>query len=232
MTTNVIRVAVFVHGAGGGGWEWNAWTPIFERAGWHCIAGDLQPNQQGIAQTRFADYLAQVEHQAKEHKADRLILIGASMGGILALKASEMLHPNALILVNSVGPAGIGNRKTKAHPKVVEWSKGTLTETQDSMPDSDEATIRFAFQHWRDESGAVLDEISKGIPVDPPKTPTLIVLGDKDTDVPNSVGKEMATRYGGEVRVYEGMSHVGPLLGKRAPEVAKDVLKWLDTNIR
>jgi esterase/lipase len=154
------------------------------------------------------------------------------MGGILALKASEKLHPDAIVLVNSVGPAGVGHRKPKSHPRVVEWSKGTLKETRDSMPDSDEATIQFAFHHWRDESGAVLDEISKGIPALPPMTSILVVLGDQDTDVPNAVGEQMAKQFRTDLKVYRGMSHVGPLLGTRAPEVATDVLTWLDSKIR
>jgi pimeloyl-ACP methyl ester carboxylesterase len=226
------HIALFVHGAGGGGWEWNAWRPVFEKAGYRCIAEDLIPTKGGIASTRFADYVAQVEQMGKSHRAGKLVLVGASMGGILALKAAESLHPDAIVLVNSVGPAGIGTPKAKQYPKVIEWSKGTLQETRDSMPDSDEATIQFAFRHWRDESGAVLEEISKGIEVKPPKCPVLCVLGDRDTDVPNAVGFEMAKRFGGIVDVFPDMSHVGPLLGTRAANVADAVVTWLEKQIR
>jgi len=230
--SSVPWVAIFIHGAGGGGWEWNVWEPVFTKAGWVCVKEDLVPAKAGIADTHFADYIAQVEAWAKSHQPCKLTLIGASMGGILAQKATETLKPDALVLVNSVGPAGIGTRKAKQWPKVIEWSKGTLKETQDSMPDSDDATIQFAFHHWRDESGAVLREISRGVPVASPRCPVLVVLGDQDTDVPNATGKEMAHRYGADMKIYKGMSHVGPLLGKRAPEVAKFVAKWLDKHVR
>jgi len=226
------KVAVFVHGAGGGGWEWNSWTPVFEKAGWQCIAEDLVPVKQGVAKTTFHDYLSQVEHWGDDARPGKLVLIGASMGGILALKASERLKPDALVLVNSVGPAGIDKRPAKTYPPIIEWTKGTLKETQDSMPESDEATIQFAFHHWRDESGAVLTEIRKGIRVKPPQCPLLVVLGGKDTDVPNEVGQTMAKTYRGELKVYPDMSHVGPLLGTKGPDVAADVLAWLDLKIR
>ena len=108
------KVAVFVHGAGGGGWEWNSWTPVFEKAGWQCIAEDLVPVKQGIAKTTFHDYLAQVEHWGDDARPGKLVLIGASMGGILALKASERLNPDALVLVNSVGPAGIDKHSVES----------------------------------------------------------------------------------------------------------------------
>lgn len=230
--TPLQKVAVFIHGAGGGGWEWNAWKPVFEKAGWTCVAEDLVPTSAGIAETRFSDYEYQVEHWATTHGPSHLVLIGASMGGILALKAGGKLHPEAIVLVNSVGPAGVVHRAPKSYPSVIEWSKGTLKETQDSMPDSDEATIQFAFKHWRDESGAVLTEISKGITVQKPSGHLLVILGDKDTDVPNAIGREMAKKFGGQLKVFKGMSHVSPLLGTRAPEVAKYTVDWLNKKIR
>src|ERR1017187_3801598 len=86
---NAIRLtpnaAMFIHGAGGGGWEWKAWVPVFEKAGWTCIAKDLMATRTGIEATRFSDYLAQVEAQALANGKGKLVLIGASMGGILAL---------------------------------------------------------------------------------------------------------------------------------------------------
>ncbi len=226
------KVVVLIHGAGGGGWEWDKWIPTFKKEGWVCLNYDLIPNTKGIAKTEFADYANQVKNWVKPHQPCRLVMIGASMGGILALKASEDLHPDALVLVNSVGPKGFGHPKASSYPSVIEWSKGTLKETRDSMPDSDESTIQFAFKHWRDESGRVLNTISNGVSVVPPICPLLVVLGAKDTDVPNAVGRAMAKQFMGDLKVYRGMSHVGPLLGTRAPEVALDTLTWLNKHVR
>ena len=226
------RVAVFVHGAGGGGWEWNAWVPVFQSKGWECVQQDLVPNGAGISKTTFGDYVHQVHVWAKRHPSTHLVLVGASMGGILALKACEELHPSAVVLVNSVGPLGVGKRKSKSYPDVIEWSKGTLKETRDSMPDSDEASIQFAFKHWRDESGSVLRTISSGVAVSSPICPVLVILGDKDGDVPNAVGRQMAKLYHGDLKVYSGMSHVGPLLGTKAANVALDTTDWLDKHVR
>ena len=225
-------VAVFVHGAGGGGWEWNKWVHEFKKAGWKCVHPDLVPASNGIALTGFDDYRKQVSAWIKKHRKYPLVIVGASMGGVLALKANEEFQPDALVLVNSVSPKGIGNHKTKVFPPVVEWSKGTFKETQDSMPDSDTETIQFAYKHWRDESGAVLTAISEGISVDQPICPLLVILGDRDSDVPNAVGTEMAKQFMGDLKIYSGMSHVGPLLGTRAPEVALDTLAWLNKHVR
>ena len=37
--------AVFVHGAGGGGWEWAIWQRVFAAHGWRSVARDLLPVQ-------------------------------------------------------------------------------------------------------------------------------------------------------------------------------------------
>jgi pimeloyl-ACP methyl ester carboxylesterase len=231
-----IKTVVFIHGAGGGGWEWDFWTPAFKNAGWHCVAEALQPTKDGLEQTRFADYLTQTERwAANEHP----VFIGASMGGILALKASEATDPAALVLVNSVPPVGARRASLselrgtpRLYPTIVEWSKSALQETIDAMPDGDEATIRFAHARWRDESGAVLNEISQGIAVNLPKCPVLVVIGEEDADISPETGRAIAGLYNADVLAYEGMSHVGPLLGNRATEVAKSVLDWLLANIR
>ena len=52
------RAALFVHGAGGGGWEWNVWRGVFEAAGFHVEAPDLMPVHGDVAATRLQDYQA------------------------------------------------------------------------------------------------------------------------------------------------------------------------------
>lgn len=216
---------VCIHGAGGGGWEYAKWEPIFRTAGYHVIANDLDPVAAGLAATHFDDYLAQVKAWAPAGAST--ILVGASMGGILALQAAEALNPVALVLVNSVPPAGVGApRRTKRYPPIIEWANGPLEETSNALFDSDAATIQWAWPQWRDESGAVLQEIAAGIPVQPPTCPTLVLLGTEDTDIPYESGLALATWAGADVHLYREMSHVGPLLSRRAAEVAQAVVVW------
>lgn len=55
------QTIVMIHGAGGGGWEYALWQPIFRAAGYRVIANDLQPVPAGLAVTTFADYLMGVK---------------------------------------------------------------------------------------------------------------------------------------------------------------------------
>ncbi len=221
-----------VHGAGGGGWEYDLWKPVFRSAGWRVVAPDLVPEKAGLAATTFADYARQVESWGARARRP-LVLIGASMGGPLSLSAAAKLKPDAIVLVNSVAPAGIPvERKKSEFPDVVRWANGPIQDTRDAMPDSDEKTIQWAWKRWRDESGAVMKSILDGVSVPTPVCPVMVVLGDKDTDVPNSVGLAMAKVYKADVEVFAGTSHVGPLMGHRAKEVAITVLRWIQGRVR
>ncbi|MCE7988331.1 MAG: alpha/beta fold hydrolase [Caldilinea sp. CFX5] len=217
--------AVMIHGAGGGGWEYVRWQPIFTAAGYAVIANDLLPAADGLLITTFDDYCHQVRTWLPPQQ--RIILIGASMGGILALKVAAAIQPAALVLVNSVPPAGVGAPRTgKSYPPIVQWANGPLEDTRSALFDSDEATIQWAWPRWRDELGAVLNAMAAGIPVQRPTCPTLVVLGEQDTDIPYQTGLALATWAGADVLLYHGMSHVGPLLSRRAAEVARMVVTW------
>lgn len=218
---------VMIHGAGGGGWEYAKWQPIFASAGYHVIANDLLPAGNGLAATTVDDYLAQIQHWLPSHAP--LLLVGASMGGLLALKVAEIVQPAALVLVNSVPPAKIGpSRAGKAYPAIVRWADGPLAETRAALFDSDEATIQWAWPRWRDESGAVLNEIAQGVFAKQPPCPTLAVLSERDTDIPYRTGLTLAEWAKADVHLYHGMSHVGPLLSRRAEEVAQAVVAWCE----
>ena len=85
-----------IHGAGGGGWEFDAWRGTFEAADYPVLTPDMLPSAAGLAATRFQDYLDQLLDLGLE----RPILVGASMGAMLALKLAETVNPAALVIIN------------------------------------------------------------------------------------------------------------------------------------
>lgn len=221
---------VAIHGAGGGGWEYDLWRPVFQAAGYPLIANDLQPSPNGLAATQAEDYLDQIRSWIPRH--ERVILVGASMGGLLALKVAEELPPAALVLINSLSPSEVaGNRPDKTYPPIIKWANGPLAETQAALFDSEEAIIQWAWQRWRNESGTVLQQLHGQFPVQRPTCPTLVVLGEQDQDVPYQAGLAVAQWAGADLHLYAGMSHVGPLLSRRAVEVAQAILVWCQARL-
>ena len=92
------RVAVCVHGAGGGGWEWTIWARVLAARGWRVVAPDLLPAADGLAATALADYRAQVLAWCAQASPSPL-LVGASLGGLLALSIAAQANARALVLV-------------------------------------------------------------------------------------------------------------------------------------
>jgi pimeloyl-ACP methyl ester carboxylesterase len=219
--------AICIHGAGGGGWEWGIWQRVFAARGWRVIAPDLMPASSGTAATTIDDYTAQVLVCCESY-ASPYVLIGASLGGLLALSVAARVQPAALVLVNPMPPAGISPRPVRmAYPDIVLWARErSLDGTRRAMPDADSAACLFAFRRWRDESGAVLRVAAAGIVVEPSSCPMLILASEIDADIPAETSRVLAVQYGAEFRLLEGASHVGPLLGRMANTVAAEVSAW------
>ncbi|GMV37100.1 MAG: hypothetical protein AMXMBFR61_16080 [Fimbriimonadales bacterium] len=222
---------VMIHGAGGGGWEYDSWRPVFENAGWTVVAPDLMPSEKGLAETTFDDYVTQVVEVCRKH--ERVVLVGASMGGIIALKAAEKVRPIAVVLVNGSAPKGLSGRDEPAQevPDIIRWAGGPIEDSRTAMPDSDEATIQKAWKRWRDESGKVIRAIREGVEARRPGCSVLVVIGREDDTIPPETSRRVAEAMAADVHEYAGMSHVGPLLGKRAAEVAGAVVAWLDARL-
>jgi pimeloyl-ACP methyl ester carboxylesterase len=222
-----VRSALLIHGAGGGGWEWNLWRGVLQASGIRVCAPDLQPSAAGLAATRFGDYETQMRRALSLLPPPRVV-IGASLGGLLAVRIADLA--DAVALLNPLPAAPWHQRlPPQEWPAIVPWRNGARWHsTQRAMPDSDEASAMYAFRHWRDESGAVLREAYAGIEARAPGCPTLFLLSSKDEDVPPSLSASTASTWHADVLETVATSHVGPLLGRAAPAIAEQTVAWLN----
>ena len=222
-----VRAALLVHGAGGGGWDWNVWRGVFEAARLRVEAPDLEPVHGGLAATRLEDYQVQVCAALAGLPRPRA-LVGASLGGLLALGAAA--DADAVVLVNPLPPAPWhAGLPARDWPHVVPWRRDArLAGTRRALPGTDEATALFAFRHWRDESGAVLRAAQGGVARARPACPTLCVVSRHDEDVPPETARAMADAWGAETLQTLSDSHVGPLLGREAAGIAAQAVEWLN----
>jgi pimeloyl-ACP methyl ester carboxylesterase len=220
---------ILIHGAGGGSWQWRFWREVLEAENLTHQAVDLVAKEENLATTHFRDYVSQVVAVAQKSPRPP-ILIGVSMGGMLALKSAELLKTSALVLLNSLPPAAIDSwhQKRIRFPDIIPWgSRVTLDDTRRAMPEASDEIIRWAHSQWRDESGLVMRTLYHGIPTTSPKVPTLILNGAADRTVKPVIGEEMARRFGSDYICFTKVSHVGILLGRRAPFIARLTVEWL-----
>lgn len=228
---------VFIHGAGGGGWEWEYWKKYFVSFGYPCYNPTLAVKHKQLADVSIFDYVEQLQHTVKKLE-QKPYIIGASMGGWLAQKLAETNSVLGIVFVNSVPPKNVATNlwPTKKYANVgdiIKWStESTLQDTIDCMPEADKKTILWAHKKWRDESGKVIRELRKGLPINKKKITgrVLVIAGGNDVDIKPEVSLEIAKYYNSDYFQFEGVSHVGALLGKRWKDIAMTVKVWIEKN--
>lgn len=219
---------LFLHGSGGGGWEWNVWTRIFQAHGFTVHAPDLLPSENGLAKTSLEDYRRQVQQYLSLMNSPKII-IGASLGGLLALMNAG--QADAVVLINPMPPAPRHSRMPTRdkYPAIIHWrSNANLQGTRRALFDCDDMTCLYAFRHWRDESGAVMNTAMAGVDVVMPSCPMLIMASGQDSDVPFSLIKNFAESLNASFINMPEASHVGPLLGKTAAQCALQAVAFLN----
>ncbi|OGZ14864.1 MAG: hypothetical protein A3H76_06255 [Candidatus Lloydbacteria bacterium RIFCSPLOWO2_02_FULL_54_12] len=107
---------VFIHGAGGAAWHWDSLLPHFAACGYPCYAPDLVGHgvsRESIRTAGIYDYALDVEHfltnvVLPRHSAP--VVVGHSMGGLIAQKIAESVATAGVVLVTPAPPHGISYR--------------------------------------------------------------------------------------------------------------------------
>jgi pimeloyl-ACP methyl ester carboxylesterase len=222
---------LLIHGAGGGAWEWNVWRRVCTAAGHEVITPTLEPTARGLEATTLDDYLVQLRAVWPERPP---LLLGASLGGLLALALAAERECAALVLINPLPPSPEAAQLpwVPPPPARIAWGRdANLAGTRRSMPDADDAACAYAARRWRDESGQVLAQARAGLELSPPRCPALLLGSVSDDDVPVELTAALAARLSASFWRLSG-SHVGPLLGRQAAALAKACLDWSQASVR
>ena len=224
--------ALLLHGAGGGGWEWNLWRGVLVARGIDVVAPDLQPAAAGLEATRLDDYRRQALDAFAALPAPR-VAIGASLGGLLALELAGRAGCTAAILVNPLPPApeALHRPRRGVDAGIVPWRReARLDGTRRNLRGADAVAAIYAFRRWRDEPVAVLLEAEAGITLAPPCCPILVMAADADDDVPAATSAALAGRLGASLVRLPG-DHLSPLLGRQAVRSATTAVEWLNAAV-
>lgn len=240
--------ALMVHGAFCGGWAFEAFRAPFEAAGYRVAAPDLKgrgPGQSpaGVSMADFADQIAGLVRAEPEPP----VLVGHSLGGLVAQMAAARAPVRALVLLAPSPPWGVaGGSLEEAISAVSLYALGPYwmqaidpdyaSARHYSLDRMDRAARKAVFARMTPESGRALWETLNWW-LDPFMTtqvqagrigaPTLALVGDRDLIHPPATVRQTVGRLGGEVRVMPGMSHW--ILSEPGWETAAEAcLQWLD----
>lgn len=219
------------------------WVRFFTEAGFRCHAPALpgrDPSDDGVlSRTGVAD-MVDAALEAYDAIGEPAIVIGHSMGGLLAQKVAAARDPLAVVLLASI-PPGVLWPQMRVLPDFVPLMPTVLAgrpflPSPDVMrkvplntlpPDEQERLIPDLVR----DSGRAFRALLLGSPVTRVKAaevrcPVLCVSAGSDRNVAPWMSRRIARRYGAEHQVHPGLPH-WIIAESEVQQVAPPVLDWL-----
>jgi len=246
---------VMVHGMWGGGWHWDNYKTFFEGKGYSCITPTLrfhdvnpkEPPDSRLGTTSLLDYAEDLEEEIRKLDAPP-ILMGHSMGGLLAQILGSRGLAKALVLLTPGAPHGIIALK----PSVIRgfwsgltrwgfWRKSmrpTFKEATYSMlnllplEEQKEIYSKFVYESGRagSEIGFWITDSKGAAKVDESKVtcPVLVIGASQDRITPVSVVRKIADKYSTVSTYKEFANHAHWVIGEPGwQEIAEYASDWL-----
>jgi pimeloyl-ACP methyl ester carboxylesterase len=225
---------LLVHGAVSSAPIWRRWQILLAEGGWSSVAVDLRGHGASepvdLANVGMDDYLDDVLQIAATLPAPPVIL-GWSMGGLLALRFTEVAPSIGCIALAPSPPARERTADIEIRRGVFDAAEYGITsrdpEQQRAMPDLDLEDRRLALDSLSLESRRARDERAAGVPVTDVPVPILLLIGEADRQFgPTTYGD---FHLPADRLLVPGASHWGLVLGENALDFVRDpVLAWLD----
>ena len=223
-----------IHGMWGGGWYWEKFKNFFEEKGYQCHTPYLRyhavdpkadPDPR-LGATSLLDYARDLEEYINKLDA-KPILMGHSMGGLLAQMLGARGIASALVLLTPASPARICALKFSVlrtfRPALLRWGfwkkphalpfKNSVYGMMHLMGEKEQ---REHYDQCVYESGKAATEIAfwlKAARVDESMMtcPMLVISGKEDRITPASVVKKVAKKYGAfpkDYKRFDGRAHM------------------------
>lgn len=170
------------------------------------------------------------------------IVIGHSLGGLIAQRLAEEHVVRAAVLVCPAPPRGIPllswelvRRQPRYLPAIIGGQpllprfKDLTAIALNKVPAEERARLQGQFAP---DSGRAARDVLLGIPVDARRVhcPILVVAGSEDRYVPPRIVRRIARRYGAPFREYFGHAHMMPIEpGWETP--LREMEHWLDQTL-
>jgi non-heme chloroperoxidase len=253
---------VMVPGACSGPWVFNEFRGHFEAAGWRVETPGLryhdpgpdQPPNPRLAQTGLADYLADLSRFIEDlpERTERPVIMGHSMGGLLAQLLAAKGLARAAILLTPVPPWGmLPASENEIAAAMGLMSLGSIWEqtiasvfevaAQNSLNRLAPERQRAVFAQFVPESGRALFEclfwmfdLDRASYVNAVniECPLLVIAGGRDRAISTATVQKIADKYRDQATYLEFPDRGHMLLledGWR--DVAEACTDWLDANL-
>lgn len=240
---------LFIHGAFTSAHIWKPFfLPFFADHGYEANAISLRGHggsegKDRLPVTRLRDYVNDVAQVAEKLRAPP-VLIGTSMGGIIAQKYMHEFSVPAVVLLASGPPHGM-------FPSIMRMALGNPQLVRDMFmmqyvgPDTatvagarralfredtpDEYIRRYLPKAERESPWVMTDMVALDLPPSRRLTevPVLVLGGECDAFIAPTAVEATARTYATEAEIFPGMPHA-MMLDRDWEKVARRILNWLD----
>lgn len=213
---------VMIHGMWGGGWYWQPMKTFFETRGYICHTPDLRYHGESAGNTphpavgtiSIQDYVQDLS-EFIQSLPEKPVVIGHSMGGIIAQKLAERGLVDQLILACPAPPDDVLAISWAGFKSLFPlmltpgfWKKPTLPSFKNAVQSSfqliPEDERRAYYERLCHDSGRVLVEIAlpfldrqstTAVIASKVRCPTLVLSAELDRLIPAKVVKKVANKY-------------------------------------
>ena len=234
---------LFVHGMFAGSWMWDNYIKLFTSKGYECYALNLSGHAsqpiENIGTVSVYDYIEDVKAVAES--IGEFILIGHSMGGLIAMKIAEILDPKAVVSITPAPPRGYFMMGSFSQLCLIlkygldcYLNKPLMPVKSDIMkflmnglsPEMQEK----AYKKICPESGKAGFEIGVlQVPVDKSKIscPLLIIGAEEDESTPSKLLERIAKDYKADFFNFEGFAHL-IIFEDGWEKPANEIINWIN----
>jgi len=232
---------ILVHGSWGSSAMWIEYTQFLSQNGWDVYALDLRGHGQSegsVSGATMEDYAQDVKQVVTEYDLNNPVIIGHSMGGLVALLYVAQYGAEAVVAIDPSPTKEVqGEGEKKEYPATYSPIEAGMPadpmEAMKAFPDIFQETLMKMHQTLGKESGVARSERKSGIsvPKEAVSMPALFVGGECGESVPFGIGiktaQAMAEYYQKDVIEIKGATHPGILIGEHAMEAVQKIDAWL-----
>ncbi|TWT64018.1 alpha/beta hydrolase [Rubinisphaera italica] len=237
---------VFLHGVYHGAWAFEKFRQSFNQAGYPVGLVDLRGHYGDNRLTPqsdvgYADFLEDA-HQALNQIEGEKVVIGHSLGGLLAISLSSRADITKAVLIAVPLPRAVRSKQWRLLFEFpLRTTRYLLTGNAAALYHLTRFTDRYFFSKYtptvikaeancriqtQDEPARLFRDVTTLELPKPRRIPTLILVGEHDPTVTVEVGRELQEMTGGEVLVISRSGH--DIMLDAGAEIASDaILKWL-----
>jgi pimeloyl-ACP methyl ester carboxylesterase len=250
-----MNTIVMLHGAFCGGWAFDGFRKAFETAGWRVVTPDLRGHAVGdpasaTAGLSMANYASDLVDLCASLEAPP-VLLGHSMGGLIAQMAARRAKLEALVLLAPSAPWGVAGSSIEEAASAVAIQMMDPFGTSAVEPDRTVMTTYALDRLPADERQAILSRLrpesalamrqtlswwmdpfmTTSVGAGPLGVRALAIAGERDMVHPAGTVRQTAARIGATFETAPGMSH-WLMDGPGSDGVAARVLEWLALEAR